>query len=154
MAQKSRRRAPALKLKCAGRLLGEQQIARVLDRCRDGALLAGGEPGVLTRKDLAGVGDVTAHQLRSGERKVLRRKAVLGGFWRGRAAHKSRVGHEAMRPRACQQVCPKGLSPFFGEEFSSVAEVRAFEPQFSLIVYSKTGSILCRGANTGIRIAM
>ena len=88
-----------------GCLLGEQQIARVLDRLGDGALLAGREAGVFTREDFARVGDVTAHQLGSGERKVLRREAVLGGGF-GRAAHKSRVGHEVRRRGACQQVCP------------------------------------------------
>jgi len=88
MAQKSRRRAPAWKRECVGRLLGEQEIARVFDRLGNGALLAGGEAGILARKDLAGVSDVAAHQLRSGERKVLGRQAVLSGFGRGRAAHK------------------------------------------------------------------
>ena len=105
MAQKSRRRAPAWKSEFVGRLLGEQQIARVLDRLRDGALLAGGKAGVFAGEDLASVSDVTAHQLRSGERKVLGREAVFCFCGFGRAAHKSRVGQEAMRSEACQQVC-------------------------------------------------
>jgi hypothetical protein len=49
-------------------LLGEQHIARVLDRFCNRALMLSSEMGVLTRQDFAGVGDVVAHHLRSGER--------------------------------------------------------------------------------------
>jgi len=56
---------------------GQQGVPGLLDRAGHRALLLGRKTGVFTGQNLAGVGDVTVHQLWVGEREILRRKTLL-----------------------------------------------------------------------------
>ncbi len=58
------------------RLLSEQHVARMLDRLGNSALMLGRKMGVLARQNFACVGDVTAHQLRRGERNLGRSRSL------------------------------------------------------------------------------
>lgn len=72
-------------------LLGEEHVAGLLQRAGDGALLLGGEPGVLAREDFAGVSDIAAHHLRGCERDLLRSQGLLlRGFGRAHVENSDR----------------------------------------------------------------
>jgi len=66
----------------AKRLERNEHVAGALDRLGYAALLLGGQMGVFAGEDLAGVGDVTVHQLGLGEGELLGSKTALrgGGF--------------------------------------------------------------------------
>src|SRR6185369_9709221 len=82
------------------RSLGEEVVAAVLDYLCHGALVAGGEVGVLAREDFSRVRGVLAEGLRPvGEGELVGREGARlggGGGGRGRGAH----GKGAVRRRS------------------------------------------------------
>lgn len=79
-------------------LFGEQHVARVLQRARNGALMLRGKMGVFARQDLAGVGHEMAHDFRRSERDLGRGEGLRGGFggahgfkWKGEGRREEEV---------------------------------------------------------------
>jgi hypothetical protein len=82
-------------------LLRQKHIPRMLERASDRTLMLGRKTGVLTWQDLAGVGHITAHRLRSGEGNFRWRGSLLLLF---SGAHARKEG-KTVRPRRVLSTC-------------------------------------------------